>query len=343
LCSYGVNFYRFTDKFLVAGVVVRDFAGSSVARDKMLRKTSGVEPVTTVDLEQARQTYIATQAKFDEDMQREKEEAIGEYRQSKTFATDWLTKLKPDIRQASGQVHDYRQFVSQIIQNLNVILQTKYRGSTDEILEKASHEETAIYWAARLMEEKLVAALFLLDPERIGDDPKHTQIHQMVTKYRKIYTRAFEAKKVRLSSIGSSFGYVYGNPTALGVIPHTLIDNALKYAPAGSDVTISFTEDERAISLSVSSYGPQILPTERDKIFDPFYRGEAARRASSEGTGFGLALAKVIAQATGVRLTFEQSTEETPKIGYFTTFKAQFQRAYPPWADEAMSANAPPR
>ncbi len=343
LCSYGVNFYQFSPQFLVAGVVVRDFVGTSAARQKMLRKTSGVSPISAADLELARRTYVATQAKFDEDLRGEKSQAISEYRNSKAFAGEWLASLKPEIRQSLGQVHDYKQFVTQIIQNLNVILQTKYGGRTEEILEKATHEETAIYWAARLMEEKLVAALFLLDPERIGDDPKHTQIHQMVTKYRKVYTRAFDAKKVLVSSEGSSFGYVYGNPTALGVIPHTFIDNALKYAPGGSKVTINFEEDERAISVSVSSYGPQILATERDKIFDPFYRGEAARRTASEGTGFGLALAKVIAEATGVQLSFEQAMAETRSIGFLTTFRAQFLRAYPPWAEEGDRPEGSPR
>jgi K+-sensing histidine kinase KdpD len=337
LCSYGVNYYRFSKQLLVAGVVVRDYPRTSPARNKMLRKTTGDEPISAAEIEKARQTYLATAAERDRELRFRQEEAIEEYRRSKTFATDWLTSLRPEIMKALGQVHDYKQFVSQVIQNLNVILQTKYRGNTDEILEKATHEETSIYWAARLMEEKLGSALFLLNPERITDDPKYTQVHQMVTKYRKIYTRAFEAKKVRLTSIGSSFGYVLGNPKALGVIPHTFIDNALKYAPSGSEVKVSFAEDNRAISLSVSSYGPHILESEREKIFDPFYRGEAARRNTSEGTGFGLALAKVIAQSAGVEITFQQDPEETPHMGYATTFTAQFQREYPPWAEDDTS------
>ena len=334
LCSYGVNFYRFSDDFLVAGIVVKDYPSTTPARNKMLRKATGVAPVTEADLERAHSHYLATVSQFMANLQTQKDEAIREYRRSDRFAMDWLANLRPEIRQSLGQVHDYKQFVAQIIQNLNVILQTKFPGSTtEELLEKASHEETAIYWAARLMEEKLVAALFLIDPDRILDDPKHTQLHRMVTKYHKIYTRAFQAKRVRLKSVGSSFGYIYGNPTALGVIPHTFIDNALKYAPSESEVTIEFDEEEHSITLRVCSYGPQILPAERQRIFDPFYRGEAARRASSEGTGFGLALAKVIAQRTGVRLSFEQSPSETSNVGYATTFVAQFPRQYPPWAE----------
>lgn len=305
----------------------------------MLRKASGVVPITSADIQRVQSVYTATAAQYASAVQVYKDRAIAEYRQSEGFASDWLTGLKPEIRQSLGQVHDYRQFVAQIIQNLNVILQKKYQGTTDEILEKASHEEAAIYWAARLMEEKLVSALFLLDPERIGDNPKFTQVHQMVTKYRKIYTRAFEAKKVRFTASGSSFGYVYGNPTALGVIPHTLIDNALKYAPASSEVEIVFAEDDRTISMSVSSYGPKILPGERDRIFDPFFRGEAARRVSSEGTGFGLALAKVIANSGGVQLSFDQSTVEKPDRSHLTTFTAVFPRAYPQWAEPDSTAS----
>ncbi len=331
LCSYGVNFYRFSEHLLIAGLVVRDFTQSTPARERMLRKASGVEPVNSSDVERARQHFLATEKSYQQELQISKDQAIAEYRESKSFAADWLTNLRPEIQQSLGQVHDYRQFVSQIIQNLNVILQTKYPGITEETISKATHEEIAIYWAARLMEEKLVTALFLLNPERINSDQTYYALHKMVTKYRKIYTRAFDAKKVRLHSTGASFGNVYGNPAAVGVIPHTFIDNALKYAPIGSDVTIDFYEDERSIFLSVSSYGPAIQLDERDKIFDPFFRGEAARKAASEGTGFGLGLAKVIAKETGIRLSFDQSATETPGLGYVTTFKAKFERAYPQW------------
>jgi K+-sensing histidine kinase KdpD len=316
----------------VAGVVVRDYDRMTAARAKMLRKSSGADPIAAADIERAKDGYLASRDAYEKDLQAGKAEALSEYRNSKGFASDWLTNLQPQIRQALGQVHDYKQFVAQIIQNLNVILQTKYPGlTTDEMLVKASHEEVSIYWAARLMEEKLVAALFLLNPERVGENQVHYSFHKMVTKYRKIYARAFDAKNVRVISTGSSFGYVYGNAVAVGVIPHTFIDNALKYSPPGSEVTIDYTEDERSIRLAVASYGPKIFPDEDERIFDPFYRGRAARDVANEGTGFGLGLAKVIAQASGVRLSVEQSENESPRLGYLTTFRAQFERAHPAW------------
>jgi signal transduction histidine kinase len=324
-----VNYIWFTPDLLVAGIVVRDFPKHTPARARMLRKTSGVEPIWSDDLMRARSVYLESNAQYLVELGARKEEAIVEYRQTKRFAEDWLTRLQPEIRQALGQVHDYRQFVSQIIQNLNVILQTKYPGSTEDALAKATHEEVAIYWAARLMEEKLVAALFLLNPERISDNQTYSQLHKAVTKYRKIYARAFESKNVRVISSGTSYGYVYGNPAALGVIPHTFIDNALKYAPSGSDVTISFSENDNSITLSVTSYGPEIRADEREKIFDPFFRGEAARVAASEGTGFGLGLAKVIATTAGLRLEVEQGSTRKPSFGFRTTFRAHYPRAYP--------------
>jgi signal transduction histidine kinase len=329
-----VNYLRFSDDLLVAGLVVQDYRPNTPARQKMLRKGAGVDPVTAADLDRAHKHYLATFAAYQAALQIDKEKAISEYRDSRRFASDWLTSLRPEIQQSLGQVHDYKQFVSQIIQNLNVILQTKYPGFTEDTLGRATHEELAIYWAARLMEEKLVAALFLLSPERIASDQAYSLLHKMVTKYRKIYMRAFDAKRVRLASTGLSFGYIYGNPTAVGVIPHTFIDNALKYAPPGSEVALHFVEDATSIMLSVSSYGPVIHSDERERIFDPFFRGEAARRASSEGTGFGLGLAKLIATEASIRLAVEQDPVEKPDFGYFTTFRAEFVRAFPPWGDK---------
>ena len=81
-----------------------------------------------------------------------------------------------------------------------------------------------------------------------------------------------------------------------------LIENAAKYAPRGAPITVSTTVEERdgarSLRISVADEGPGIPPSERDKIFDKFYRiaGSAGRAG---GTGMGLAIVKGLVEAHG--------------------------------------------
>jgi signal transduction histidine kinase len=241
--------------------------------------------------------------------------------------------LKSEIQTALGQVHDYRQLVTQIIQNMNVIAERAHPSMpVDESLPLIGHEEMAIYQAARLMEQKLQAALFFVHPEKINDpaDSENIRIHGLVIKYRKIYSHAFDAKGLRIIETGESLGGMWGNGDALGVIPQTFIDNAYKYSPRGERVELSFHEDEHWIEFVVSSFGPRIDDDERQRIFEPFYRGRNATVGTGEGTGFGLALSQLVADRCGVEITFTQNPQRASGTLLWTSFKARFPRSRRP-------------
>lgn len=83
-----------------------------------------------------------------------------------------------------------------------------------------------------------------------------------------------------------------------------LLDNARRFSPAGSTVTVTAARigdgaaDE--VQVCVADQGPGIAPRERQRIFERFYRGDRARRGS--GTGLGLAIAKHIVEGHGGRI-----------------------------------------
>ncbi|MGI6027976.1 MAG: sensor histidine kinase [Candidatus Heteroscillospira sp.] len=76
-----------------------------------------------------------------------------------------------------------------------------------------------------------------------------------------------------------------------------LVDNAVKYTPAGGCVTVSAREFELFSCISVADTGPGIAEAEQAKIFQRFYRGSANYNA--EGVGIGLYLVRQIAQSQG--------------------------------------------
>ncbi len=77
-----------------------------------------------------------------------------------------------------------------------------------------------------------------------------------------------------------------------------LIDNAVKYSPLHSTISITASANERRVSIAVRDRGQGLTELEQGRVFDKFYRGGNAR-AGVQGTGMGLAIAKEIVQAHG--------------------------------------------
>ncbi|MEW6670310.1 MAG: two-component system histidine kinase PnpS [Thermodesulfobacteriota bacterium] len=91
-----------------------------------------------------------------------------------------------------------------------------------------------------------------------------------------------------------------------------LIDNAVKYSPEGSTVTVSCEKaDASEIAIHFTDCGIGIPTQHLDRIFERFYRVDKARSRSLGGTGLGLAIVKHIVQAHGGRIT----VESTPGAG----------------------------
>ena len=77
-----------------------------------------------------------------------------------------------------------------------------------------------------------------------------------------------------------------------------LLENAAKYSPSGSTITIAAEAKDKRVVTSVADRGEGIDDFEQAIIFDKFYRGRQ-QRAQSQGTGMGLAIAKAIVEAHG--------------------------------------------
>ncbi|MGP8051504.1 MAG: sensor histidine kinase, partial [Desulfobaccales bacterium] len=82
-----------------------------------------------------------------------------------------------------------------------------------------------------------------------------------------------------------------------------LIDNAVKYSPAGSAVQVEALRDGAEVVVRVQDQGVGIEKNQLDRIFERFYRVDAGRSRKVGGTGLGLAIVKHIAQAHHGRVT----------------------------------------
>jgi heavy metal sensor kinase len=99
-----------------------------------------------------------------------------------------------------------------------------------------------------------------------------------------------------------------------------LLDNAVRHAPAGSAVRVEVERAPRGYAVSVGDHGPGIAPEAQERIFERFYRGDAARTRMGRdhgGAGLGLALARWIARVHGGDVTLVRSSTDG------TTFRAE--------------------
>jgi two-component system sensor histidine kinase KdpD len=78
-----------------------------------------------------------------------------------------------------------------------------------------------------------------------------------------------------------------------------LLENALQHSPPGQVVELEVRVEGAALALRVLDRGPGVPEAERDRIFEPFYRGASAASMNKRGTGLGLAIAKSVAEAQG--------------------------------------------
>ncbi len=96
-----------------------------------------------------------------------------------------------------------------------------------------------------------------------------------------------------------------GDPMRTGQISAVLIDNAVRYTPARGRIVVEGRLRDGRTETSVADPGSVIAPGQLPRVFDRFYRAEAARTRVGGGTGLGLAIVRVLARAQGGDLVAE--------------------------------------
>ena len=118
---------------------------------------------------------------------------------------------------------------------------------------------------------------------------------------------------------------VRADPLRLKDVLLNLVENAVKYTPAGGDVSVAAGARNGKVEISVADSGVGIPKTVGDRIFDPFYRvpGTQPSRGGTS-SGLGLALAKRVVEAQGGSIRY------TSRLKKGTTFTIELPRAGAP-------------
>jgi two-component system sensor histidine kinase GlrK len=123
-----------------------------------------------------------------------------------------------------------------------------------------------------------------IDPQPVALDVVCTQVlrtHRLVASARAI---RFERKLVPV--------IVEGDADKLRVVVDNLVTNAIKFSPREGVIHVALAKSEGRAVLDVVDQGPGVAAEERERIFEPFFRGTRSRRGTVKGSGLGLAIAK---------------------------------------------------
>lgn len=102
---------------------------------------------------------------------------------------------------------------------------------------------------------------------------------------------------------------VMGDASQLSRLVKTLIENACKYAPKGSSVTVSLSRKAGMAELAVTNGGDPIPAEDLPHVFDRFWRSDKARTRETGGYGLGLAIAKGIAESHSGKIEVTSTAE----------------------------------
>jgi two-component system OmpR family sensor kinase len=178
---------------------------------------------------------------------------------------------------------------------LQVQLDLVERAATPEAAREAiAALRGAIRRAARLVDQLLTMAR--LEPDAAAETFVPVDLAAVAATVAADYEPLAEAKRVELRLGELQSAMVRGQPSALHALVRNLVDNALRYTPAGGRVTLAV----RGTVLEVEDTGPGIPAAERERVLDRFYRMPGS---SAEGSGLGLAIVRQAAQAHGAELS----------------------------------------
>jgi two-component system phosphate regulon sensor histidine kinase PhoR len=165
----------------------------------------------------------------------------------------------------------------------------------------------------------------LLDLSRIESrefklDIQSVELADVVERVLSIFRAPAEAKGVRLrSALGAGPVRVRADPRAVEQVLTNLVENAVKYCPAGTQVTVVARQAGSSVRVSVEDTGPGIEARHLPRIFERFYRADPGRSRELGGTGLGLSIVKHLVEA----MDGQVSVDSTPGKGSRFSFTVQ--------------------
>jgi two-component system, OmpR family, phosphate regulon sensor histidine kinase PhoR len=180
---------------------------------------------------------------------------------------------------------------------------------------------------ARLTDDLL--KLSKMDADRLELEICRLSVSQFIESCVETAQRPAGEKDLRISvNLSNRLPDIAADRRRLAEVLQNLLDNAIQYTPPGGQIMLSASAGASEVTFTVSDTGIGIPQADQPRIFERFYRVDAARSREVGGTGLGLAIAKHLVEAHGGRIWVESEVGQGSQF-HFTVPIFDAERSSP--------------
>jgi len=140
------------------------------------------------------------------------------------------------------------------------------------------------------------------DQRQLSFEPADINLHELLEVLIEQFQPLAHEKELKVTAKIKEGFSVYGDGDHLIRLFMNLLENALKYTPAGGQITVTIVKESNESQVTIHNTGPGIPQEHLEHLFERFYRVDVDRSSQTGGSGLGLAIAHEIARLHGGRI-----------------------------------------
>lgn len=244
-----------------------------------------------------------------------------------TSSRDEVGQLAVAFNRMSGELSNLERLRRDLVANVSHELKTPISAlrahleNLQDGVEQADPETLQVMLTQTERLGRLVDQLLELSRLESGDVPLRPQrvsLRPLVSKVVSEIEVTRSDRDVALEEhVPHDLPAVFADPERVHQVLFNLLDNALRFTPAGGRVTVSASRHDGTVDVAVADTGPGISAEHLPRLFERFYRIDSARSRNEGGTGIGLAIARSVVEAHGGKIW----AESEPGKGAVFTFE----------------------